>query len=537
MAQKNKKSITVIIVAVVLAALVVGGFFLLYKPEPKGLKVGISTLPDSLNPVLEQNTSGRNADELIFDGLVNTEVDPDSKQLISEFALADSIVQDPETKKTYNVTLKDATWHDGHKLSSKDVEFSYAAYMDPANNSPQRPYLDSFIESVKAVDDLNLVIEFRKPIPEFRAYPILNFKIIPAEYKGKQLSTNLRAGDLERSFATSPIGTGPFMLDSWEIGKWISFKANKSYFKKGTPASESLVLQNIIDPAIRMNEFQNKRINLILETSPADRASVEKMNGLDVNSYLPFAFYQVAINSKNADFSTAAARLALVSAVNPAALVPGVTDKESLTLVNYGPFPANVFSRNFPDYNVPALADPRIKGEDAVKKALSDAGLSGKTYSLMFPDSMGSFGQSIADGIASQFAAFGVTIEVKRTGDQVFQRLVYNEKSYDLALQYCEGFDNMYSDLNKYYTSNGSQNIYGIADPALDSLFETWNGTAVAEDWIDLTRQIHDRICGDSPAIPLFSIHKDVYSHGIRNIAIASDNPFLSVEFWSQGSK
>jgi len=536
MAQKNKKTAVVIIVAVVLAVLIVGGFFLLYKPEPKGLKVGISTLPDSLNPVLEQNTSGRNADELLFDGLVNTEVEPQDKKLISEFGLADSITQDPETKKTYNVTLKDVTWHDGHKLTAKDVEFSYAAYMDPANNSPQRSYLDSFIESVKAVDNQNLVIEFRKPIPEFRAYPVLTFKIIPAEYKGKQLSTNLRAGDLEREFATSPVGTGPFMIDSWEIGKWITFKANKDYFK-GKPASESLVLQNIIDPVVRMNEFQNKRINLILETSPADRASVEKMAGLDINSYLPYAFYQVAINSKNADFSSAAAREALVSAVNPSGLVPGITDKEDLTLVNYGPFPTNIFSGNFPDYKVDPLADTRIKGEDAVKQALSDAGLVGKTYALMFPDSMGNFGQSIADGIAAQFAAYGVTVEVKRTGDQVFQRLVYNEKNYDLALQYCEGFDNLYSDLYKYYSTNGSENIYGIADPALDNLFNTWNATVVTEDWINVTREIHNRICEEAPAIPLFSIQKDVYSHGIRNIAIASDNPFLSVEFWSQGSK
>jgi hypothetical protein len=36
------------------------------------------------------------------------------------------------------------------------------------------------------------------------------------------------------------------------------------------------------------------------------------------------------------------------------------------------------------------------------------------------------------------------------------------------------------------------------------------------------------------PAVPLVSIKKDVYSRAIKNVVIASDNPFLSVEEWTQ---
>ena len=70
----NKKSIiAIVIIAVVLIAAV--STFFIVKAQPKGIVVAVSTLPDSLNPVLEQNTSGLNADELLFDGLVNFEVD------------------------------------------------------------------------------------------------------------------------------------------------------------------------------------------------------------------------------------------------------------------------------------------------------------------------------------------------------------------------------------------------------------------------------------------------------------------------------
>jgi ABC-type transport system substrate-binding protein len=256
-----------------------------------------------------------------------------------------------------------------------------------------------------------------------------------------------------------------------------------------------------------------------------------------ISSFLPYSFYQVAINAKAEAFGSAKARSALVSAVDPASVVPGITNRAGLALVNFGPFPSDLFSRNFADYPVAPLADPRIKGAEAVKRAIAGTALAGKTFSLMFPDSMGEFGQRVADGLAVQLAAAGVAVEVKRTGDQVFKRLVRVEKNFDLALQYCDGFDNLFSDLDKYYKSQGSLNVYGLSDPGLDALFDEWNATVVTDEWIALARALHDRITAAAPAIPLFSLQKDVYSRGIRNIRIASDNPFLSAEDWSQGDR
>ena len=69
----NKKS--VVAIAIVAAAVVASVVAVaVWKAQPKGMTVAVSTLPDSLNPVLEQNTSGLNADELVFDGLTNFEI-------------------------------------------------------------------------------------------------------------------------------------------------------------------------------------------------------------------------------------------------------------------------------------------------------------------------------------------------------------------------------------------------------------------------------------------------------------------------------
>jgi peptide/nickel transport system substrate-binding protein len=525
---KTNKTLAAVVIGAVAVAAVAALFFLVWKPEPKGIMVGSSSLPDSLNPVLEQNTAGLNADELLFDGLVNFEVDPVSGKLYSEFALAETIEQDPASKRIYRATLKDAVWHDGKPVTAEDVAFSFRAYAEPDNRSPSRDYIVSFIK------DRSVEIEFHKPIPEFRAYPVLSFKIIPSTYKGEALSPRLRSGENERAFATEPVGSGPYKFSGWEIGKWVSFEANEAYFKK-RPAADTVIVKKIIDPVIRMNEFRKGRVNLILEISPVDRQKAERVPGAKITSFLPYAFYQVNINAKSRSFSNPDARAALSMALDRAALVPGVTDSEAGAVLNTGLFPSDIFSSNMPEYVDKPMPDYAPRDIGRAKALAESGGIEGKSAILLYPDSMGEFGESLAKGLVDQFAGIGLTVEAKRTGDQVFKRLVFDEKDYDLALTYNDGFDNLYSSIGEWYRSKGRNNVSGISDVKLDKLFDAWDKAVVMQDWVKLTLAIHQRVAELSPAAYLCKLRKDVYSRGIKSIAIASDNPFLSVEDWSFG--
>lgn len=535
----NKKS--VIAIAIVAAAVVASVVAVaVWKAQPKGMTVAVSTLPDSLNPVLEQNTSGLNADELVFDGLTNFEITEDSSSgrgvLYADLALAEYIEQDTSDKKTYTVTLRDVYWHDStaekpHVVTADDVAYSYQAYVLSENNSPKRDYILSFIEDVQAVDEKTVKVLFKNPIPEFRAYPVLTFKIIPHFYKGQEMSVNLREGENERNFATSPVGTGPFKLASWEIGKWLTFNANGLYSSvKNVPQADSLVIKRTIDPIVRMNELRKGSINMILETNPMDRASVAKIDNVDINSYMPYAFYDVEINTSL--FQSAEGRQAMAMALDKRNLIPGITDQRDGVVLNNGPFPSNLFAVSVPDYykdDVPNLLPYNL---EKAKSLAEKGGISGQNAILIYPDSMGDFGKQMAEGIVAQLSKIGLNVEARRTGDQVFNRMVNKEKSFELALVYREGFDNVYSSMGAYYRSGSAENVTGIADKELDSLFDEWEKTNVTKDWIDLTLKINKRVSELSPALYLCSLQKDVYSRGLSNILIATDNPFLSAEDW-----
>ena len=495
----------------------------------KGMTVAVSSLPDSLNPILPQNTSGLNVDELVFDGLFNATVDPDSKVQYFEHALADSIEQDVKTKKIYTVTLREVDWHDGTPVTADDVVYSYNAYVLKENGSPNRDYLMSYIKGIKAVDDSTVEIEFRKPIPEFNAIKVLTFKIIPCKYNGKDLDVNLREGENERAFATAPIGTGPFKLTKWDIGKSLTFQANGLYVN-GRPQASTLIVKRTIDPVVRMNELSKGRINLVLETNPMDRATVAKIKDVDINSYMPYAFYEVAINTKL--FPSAEGRQAMAIALDRKNLVPGITDDEENVCINNGPIPSNVYQKAMPDYRDTPL-DNLLPYDIKKAKTLAKKGnISNQNATLMYPDSMGEFGKKLADGIAKQLAEIGLNVDVRRAGDQVFNRAVFSEKNYELALVYREGFDNMYSSLGNLYRSTSKENITGVNDKALDTMFTAWESEVLAPEWIAKTDGLNRKICELCPTIPLCTLHKDVYSRGLENVAIGTDNPFLTVENW-----
>jgi len=224
--------------------------------------------------------------------------------------------------------------------------------------------------------------------------------------------------------------------------------------------------------------------------------------------------------------------VALSSSLDKAKLVPGITDREEV-VINHSPFPTDIFTLNMSEYNIEPLLDPAPFDLEHSKRLAVTGGIAGKTAILLYPDSLGDFGKKLAESLVAQYAKIGFTVEAKRTGDQVFKRLVYIEKNYDLALLYCDGFDNLYSDLDKWYRSNGANNVSLVNDKELDTLFDLWGKTVVTADWVAVTRKIHQRISTLSPAVYLFTLEKDVYSRGLVDVTIASDNPFLSAEDWS----
>lgn len=128
-------------------------------------------------------------------------------------------------------TRTGVTWHDGKPFSARDVAFTF-------NYIKQHEALDTTgiwsggLRSVEATDDDTVVFNFAKVnTPLF--YYIVSVPIAP-EHVWASVKDPVTFAN------TDPVGTGPFMLDSFSQ-QVVTVKKNPNYWMKGRPYLDKIV--------------------------------------------------------------------------------------------------------------------------------------------------------------------------------------------------------------------------------------------------------------------------------------------------------
>jgi peptide/nickel transport system substrate-binding protein len=203
--------------------------------DPTVLRIGMTSEPNSLSPLFALSDYEELVDRLIFDVLVgldaNGELVPRLARAVPSLANG-GIAKDGRTI-TYHLR-RNVRWHDGEPFTSRDVAFSFAAIMNPANNVSNRRGYDQ-IAKVETPDPYTVVFRLKRPYA-----PALTTlfsdgapnPILPEHLLG-------RAANLNRSpFNGAPIGTGPYKFLRWDHGQSIELVANDAYYL-GKPKLES----------------------------------------------------------------------------------------------------------------------------------------------------------------------------------------------------------------------------------------------------------------------------------------------------------
>ncbi len=140
------------------------------------------------------------------------------------------------------------------------------AYEGMMVESPNCDYGGEF-KSIEAVDELTVKITLCVPDPAFPSkIAFTSFGIQPAEY----LESTGATGDI----LEKPIGTGPYMLDTWERGSQLVFKANPNYWGEKAK-TETLVFKWSTESAQRLVELQSGTVDAIDNVGPDDFATVQ----------------------------------------------------------------------------------------------------------------------------------------------------------------------------------------------------------------------------------------------------------------------
>lgn len=191
------------------------------KPVQGGeLRFGLTTEPATLDPLSPRNTAdGRSVLFNVFEGLVKSDTEGNLRP-----AAAESWAVDKEAR-VYTFTLREGLlFSDGSPVRASDAVFSL-------NEAARQAFAGfSQIEKVEALDGRRFQIILKESDPEF--LPYLTIGIVPEAN-----------GDREKN----PIGSGPFVIESYTPQRSLVLVKNPRYWREGLPHLDRVVIPFVAD--------------------------------------------------------------------------------------------------------------------------------------------------------------------------------------------------------------------------------------------------------------------------------------------------
>ena len=186
-------------------------------------------------------------------------------------------------KKTWTFTLrKGLTFSDGTPLTADDVAYSISRVLNPhtkpapswGQSSDEvfqgwQDYVSGKASSVTGIQVLNpTTIRF------VLTQPIAIFPDILAESVNSTVPKALVEKEGDLAFAAHPIGSGAYMLQSWQKGSQVVLVRNPHYFMTGKPYADKVVIEVDVPASV---------IALRVEKGEIDAAaSANDLNGADI---------------------------------------------------------------------------------------------------------------------------------------------------------------------------------------------------------------------------------------------------------------
>ncbi|WP_158907428.1 ABC transporter substrate-binding protein [Burkholderia sp. L27(2015)] len=383
----------------------------------KPLTVCTEASPDGFDVVQFNSLVTTNASaDVIFNGLVA--FDETTNRVVPALAEKWEISADGLTYTFHlrpNVQFQSTDYFKPSRtLNADDVIFTFDRMLD-ANNPwhkvagasgfphAQSMGLPKLIKSISKVGDNTVVFHLSEPNATFLPILTMGFaSIYSAEYTTQLLRAN-RTGDLN----SKPIGTGPFMLRSYQPDAIIRYDVNPHYWG-AAPKVDRLIFAITPDAAVREQKLKVGECDIALSPKPTDVLSARDDAKLKVLQTPAFMTAFVALNTQHKPLSDVRVRQAINMAFDRPAYLKAVFSDMATPAIN--PFPAN-------NWGNAASVQPYTQNVAEAKKLLTAAGYPNGFDTTIWTRPGGSLlnpnPKTGAEMLQSDLARIGVRAQVK----------------------------------------------------------------------------------------------------------------------------
>ena len=320
-----------------------------------------------------------------------------SDDLEVEPYLAESLTHNDEFTEWTIGVRPGVTFHDGTAVDAQAI----ADALKANKASPLAGTVFDFAEDfIPSADGTEVKVPMNRPWATFPQVITAQTGVIRAP----SMAT-------EPDAAKNPVGSGPFIFDSWETGSQLKVRKNPNYWRAGLPYLDEIEFKIVSDVQARASAFDTGGVDIFETGDPAQIIDFTERAASDDDDVQIFTAQTdedikifVALNLATAPFDNPLARQAVAYGIDTSAL--SETAFSGIFPAVDGPFSSNSPLYE-PDHGYPAF--DTAKAKDLAEQYQADTGqpLTFSMSVLPTPES-----QSVGQTIQAQLAEAGISMQV-----------------------------------------------------------------------------------------------------------------------------
>ncbi len=467
---------------------------------------------DSLNPFVLKGVAAEGITDLVFEPLMQQSLD-------EPYSLYAHLAQDIElAPDRLSVTFRldsRARFSNGRPVSAEDVKFSFDTLKSKAAHPIYRLYWTDLKRAV-VVDPHTVRFEFARVNPELHLIAA-QIPVFSRDWVGDR--------PFDKLATAKPIGSGPYVVESYDLGKRISYTRNREYWardlntRRGTFNFDRITVKYYKDDIVMLEAFKAGEFHYNQEFSSkhwardylgpqfdSGRIKREKLRHHNDDGMQGFVF-----NTRRALFKDKRVRRAIGLAFdfewsnrnlffdqytrcysyfsNSELAASGLPQGDELKLLE--PFHAQLPKEVFTEVWQPPSTSPPGSLRENLKKAhalLTEAGWVLKDgvlqnakgermeFEVMLTSVQGRGFERILAPFARNLAKLGIRTTYRSVDTALYQRRS-ETFDFDMMVSWFKESQSPGNELmTRFHSSSaaqeGSDNVIGIQDPVVDALIE-----------------------------------------------------------------
>lgn len=413
-------------------------------------------------------------------------------------------------------------------MTADDVVFSFNRMLDPKLKPNPSPVASTFFQliagaadvtggkakeaaGIKKVDDHTVTFTIAQPDATFLNIMAMPFaSIVPKDVAGEDTT----------AFSTNPIGTGPFVLKSYEKGQRATFVRNPHYWQPGLPYLDGIDFRVKVDATGALQQVQSGSLDLMGDAIPSGSFTsvVNDPQYKDQIKYLD----QVGTQFLSLDTSAPGSPL---SKVEVRRAIQWAIDKENILSIYHGAgqLASCLFPPAMPGYD--PTCKPYGYDPEKARSMLAAAGYPNGFTSKLYTDTTDP-DPIVAQAIQQDLAKIGVKIDiVTQSFDTLLGTITVPHQAPMIWLVWFQDFPDP-SDFYDPILSCGSDkagnfNLAWYCNKTVDALASKAKGELDKAQRLADYQQVQKMIMDDSPWVMV--LHPRLYTiigKRVRNFSL-----------------